>query len=171
MRRLMTVLALAGLILTGCSTSDVREWLTTPAPRDDGIILVPPTTTTTTTTTTTSTTQPPPPPPPAADCDCDTKPALCEPVKGEECPTPWGMDIRFLGWSRSRNDWIFIGHIPGSVTKDGKMLTGYCVRKDGIQYHYIGYKAPSSEGKLIRERTGQYRETYRLYYEPRRKGQ
>lgn len=35
------------------------------------------------------------------------------------------------------------------------------------QYHYIGYRAPSSASALNPNRTGTYKETYRLYFECR----
>ena len=42
-------------------------------------------------------------------CTCDLSKPLCEPVHGEECPVPWGVDVRFLAWSPSKHDWVFIG--------------------------------------------------------------
>ena len=110
----------------------------------------------------------PEPEPEPQECMCDLTKPLVEPQKGEECPVPWGMDIRFLGWSPSRNDWIFIGCNDGAIVQNGKQLTGRCFQKAGKQYHYIGYRAPSSASQLIRERTGTYKETYRLYFECRR---
>ena len=100
-------------------------------------------------------------------CTCDLSKPLCEPVRGEECPLPWGMDIRFLGWSPEKHDWMFIGCNDGASVRNGKQLTGRCFQKAGKQYHYIGYRAPSSASQLIRERTGTYKETYRLYFECR----
>lgn len=100
-------------------------------------------------------------------CTCDLSKPLVEPDKGEECPVPWGMDIRFLAWSTDAHDWVFIGCNDGSIVRNGKQLTGRCFNKNGKQYHYIGYRAPSSSSSLVQERTGTYKETYRLYYECR----
>ena len=61
-----------------------------------------------------------------AACSCILSGPIVEPEKGPECPVPFGMDIRFLGWSPSKGDWVFIGYTPASVTLNGKMLTGNC---------------------------------------------
>jgi hypothetical protein len=97
------------------------------------------------------------------------KPAtLCYPEKGIECPVPWGMDVRFLAWAG--DDWIFIGSDAAvkATGRQGKAITGNDFVRNGIRYVYAGYKVPRSAGPLIAERTGQYAETYRLYYWPTR---
>jgi hypothetical protein len=99
------------------------------------------------------------------------KPAtLCYPEKGVECPVPWGMDVRFLAWAG--DDWIFIGSDAAvkATGRQGKAITGNDFTRNGIRYVYAGYKVPRSAGPLIAERTGQYAETYRLYYWPTRDG-
>ena len=78
-----------------------------------------------------------------------------------------GLVIPIAVEAPSRNDWIFIGCNDGSIVRNGKQLTGRCFQKNGKQYHYIGYRAPSSASQLVRERTGTYKETYRLYFECR----
>lgn len=97
-------------------------------------------------------------------CSCDLSNPLCEPDKGEECPVPFGMDIRFLAWSPSKGDWVFIGYTPASCTLDGKMLTGNCFQKNGKQYHYEGQRQKSSSATMITDRAVEVKQTHRVYY-------
>lgn len=116
----------------------------------------------------------PTPPDPAPDpmqepaCDCDTAGPITEPTRGQECPLPQGMDIRFLAWSPGKRDVVFIGANKGSFSINGDRITGHCfAHPDGGRYHYIGYRVPSSKSSMNSDRTGKYAKTYRLYFERR----
>ena len=111
------------------------------------------------------------PTPPEQSCSCNlTKPVREPPseVLGGECPVPAGKDIRFLVQSLSQNDVVFFGDFAvqhGAVTISGNSITGNCMHVNGIDYHYKGYRAPTSSGTLHPEKTGQYQTTYRVYYD------
>ena len=121
-----------------------------------------------TTTAPTADPQPAPEPAPAPTvCTCDLSNLLCEPDKGEECPVPWGMDVRFLAWSPSTDDWVFIGFNKGSATLNGKQITGNCFEKNGKQYHFLGHKQKSSAADMLEERTVECKPCHRVYYEAR----
>lgn len=103
--------------------------------------------------------------PPASTCTCDLSKPLCEPDKGQECPVPWGKDVRFLAYSPSKHDDVFIGFNKDSATyRDGK-LTGNCFAKNGKQYHYKGQRQKSSSSQMITDRTAEVKETHRVYYD------
>lgn len=98
-------------------------------------------------------------------CTCDLSAKQAEPTKGEECPMPWGMDVRFLAWSPSRGDWIFIGFDSASATLDGKMLTGNCFTLGNKRYHYKGQKQKSSSAAMITDRTVEVKQCHRVYWD------
>ena len=120
---------------------------------------------------TTPETEPQPEPEPQLEpeqkCTCDLSKPLVEPDKGEECPVPWGVDVRFLAWSPSKHDWVFIGFMLDSATyKDGK-ITGRCFVKNGLQYHYMGQRQRSSSATMILDRTVECKPCHRVYFEAR----
>jgi hypothetical protein len=135
-------------ILTGCQMLIDRL-----PPLDDLPLPVPPTTTTTI--------------PPQGRCACDISSPLVEPVRGKECPVPWGKDIRFLCWSPAKRDNVFIAQ-PAGVTFDGTTVRAVC---PGGEYHLIGAKAPSVQGPMVPAVNGavaiRYQTTTRLFYERR----
>lgn len=106
-------------------------------------------------------------PAPDSTCNCDISKPLYEPDRGEECPLPWGLDIRFLALSPSKQDWVFIGFNKASCLLENGKLTGRCFEKDGKNYHYKGQKQRSSSAELITDRTVEVKPCHRVYYECR----
>jgi len=95
--------------------------------------------------------------------------ALCEPERGEECPVPFGKDIRALAWAG--RDWTFVGceEWMRSLNKQGNTITvAPDWERNGIRYVCAGHREPSSNGPLIETLSGEYRETMRWYYWPTR---
>ena len=101
------------------------------------------------------------------ECSCDLSKPLCEPDRGEECPLPFGLDIRFLGWSHDAHDWVFIGYNRASCLLENGSLTGRCFYKNGKQYHYKGQRQKSSSNPLIADRTVEVKQCHRVYFECR----
>lgn len=100
-------------------------------------------------------------------CTCDIAQPLCEPDKGEECPMPWGLDVRFLAWSPSRSDWVFIGFDQSSATYENGKITGRCFVRNGKQYHYEGQRQKSSSSPMITDKTVEVKQTHRVYFKCR----
>ena len=105
--------------------------------------------------------------PDTSNCTCDLTKPIINPDKGQECPTPWGQDVRFLAWSPSKSDWDFIGFDPSSATYANGNITGNCFTKNGKTYHYEGQRQKSSSAQMITDRTVPCKPTHRVYYKAR----
>lgn len=112
-----------------------------------------------------ATTSPTDTPAPTGLPDVPPDTAVLEPTRGKEVTLVGGRDIRFLAWSPSKGDWVFIGANSGSYEINGDQITGKTFdHPDGGRYYYIGYRPSSTSNPLIPASTGTYAPTHRLYY-------
>lgn len=104
---------------------------------------------------------------PQAEPTTDTTKPLCEPDRGEECPKPFGLDIRLLCWSPEEQDRVFIGYPEGSLTLNGKMLTANDFVKNGKAYTFRSHHQRSINAPALTERTVECKPCHKVVWEAR----